>query len=65
VAPAIVQTGVETADAVVDRAVGVAEVVAVDVDRAVVDVAVMVGLGTREIGHEFSRSHPAGQRGRD
>jgi len=27
----------------------------VDVDRAVVDVAVMVGLGTREIGHEFSR----------
>jgi hypothetical protein len=40
---------------VVDRAVVVAEVVAADVDRAVVDVVAMVGLGTREIGHEFSR----------
>jgi hypothetical protein len=55
VAPAIVQTAAETADAVVDRAVVVAEVVAADVDRAVVDVVAMVGLGTREIGHEFSR----------
>lgn len=55
--PGIVQTAVEIAAEVDGRAVAAEEAVAAVVDRAVVDGVVMVGRGTRKIGHGFSPIH--------
>jgi hypothetical protein len=53
---------VEIAAEVVDPEAVVAGVVAAVVDRAVVDGVVMVGRGTRKIGHGFSPIHVAQER---